>query len=150
MFCRDFADTSIIAEADEGLAGFVVGYRRPVAPDTLFVWQVAVDCLGRGRGLAVAMLVGLLCRPVNRDVRFLETTVTLSNEASQRLFRGLARKLGAACEETRVFAAERFAEKYHEEEVLFRVGPILPSTLKDLQGKLLKKASDYSDLHWQD
>src|SRR5690606_42164986 len=42
--CSDFADTAIAAEDANGqLVGFISGYRPPSRPDTLFVWQVAVD-----------------------------------------------------------------------------------------------------------
>jgi diaminobutyrate acetyltransferase len=49
--CSHFAATSIIAPADVGghaALGFVSGYRIPARPDTLFIWQVAVDAAARG------------------------------------------------------------------------------------------------------
>lgn len=147
LLCRDFANTCIVAEANDGLTGFVCGYRRPASPDTLFVWQVAVGQQGRKRGLGLAMLVGLLGQRGNEDVRYLEATVTPSNEASQRLFRGLARELTTKCEETRAFAAEHFGDGNHEEEILFRMGPICPKNLTDLKSRLLKRRSEYSDFN---
>jgi L-2,4-diaminobutyric acid acetyltransferase len=42
MWCRDFADTSVIAEVGGATAGFVAGYRRPADSATLFVWQIGV------------------------------------------------------------------------------------------------------------
>ncbi|MDX5310866.1 MAG: GNAT family N-acetyltransferase, partial [Rhodococcus sp. (in: high G+C Gram-positive bacteria)] len=60
LWCRDFAATSVVATAgDHEAVGFVSGYRRPEAPDTLFVWQVAVDQDQRGRGVAGRMLDSL-------------------------------------------------------------------------------------------
>jgi L-2,4-diaminobutyric acid acetyltransferase len=56
LWCRDFAATSIVARSGDRLAGFITGYRRPDAPDTLFVWQVAVGPDFRRRGLASRML----------------------------------------------------------------------------------------------
>jgi L-2,4-diaminobutyric acid acetyltransferase len=142
LLCRDFADSCIVAEANEGLAGFVCGYRRPTSPETLFVWQVAVGAPGRRRGLGLAMLVGLLGRSANRDVRFVEATVAPSNAASQRLFRRLARELETECRETPAFGAEQFGDEGHEEEVLFRIGPINPENLSGLHRRLLKKRSE--------
>src|SRR6187397_2567124 len=43
LWCRDFSATSIVAEDAGRVVGFVTGYIRQDAPDTLFVWQVAVD-----------------------------------------------------------------------------------------------------------
>jgi len=58
--CSDFADTAIAAENAQGeLVGFISGYRPPARPDTLFVWQVAVDSSMRGQGLALRMLLAL-------------------------------------------------------------------------------------------
>ncbi|MDX9972975.1 MAG: diaminobutyrate acetyltransferase [FCB group bacterium] len=146
LLCRDFHDTCIVAEADNGLAGFVCGYRRPASPDTVFVWQVAVGPCGRKRGLGVTMLVALLAGEANRDLRYLEATVTPSNEASQRLFRKLARELQTGCEETPGIAAHCFGDGQHEEEVLFRVGPTNPAILSEARLRLLKTRSEYSDI----
>src|SRR5690606_16004247 len=41
--CSRFAQTAVAAEMNGELVGFVSGYRLPQQPDTLFVWQVAVD-----------------------------------------------------------------------------------------------------------
>lgn len=69
-------------------------------------------------------MIELLRRLESRGVRFLEATVTPSNEASAAPFRGVARRLEAPCEERTLFGRELFpAGDDHEEEVLFRVGP---------------------------
>src|SRR6185312_3847202 len=53
LWCRDFAATSVVArDAEGGPVGFITGYIRPDRPETLVVWQVAVDQAWRGRGLA--------------------------------------------------------------------------------------------------
>src|SRR5690625_3800310 len=56
MWCRDFADTSIVARRDGELAGFVTGFIRPSAPAALMVWQVATAAKFRGQGIAATML----------------------------------------------------------------------------------------------
>lgn len=69
LWCRDFAGTSVVARGEDGgPIGFVTGYVRPERPQTLVVWQVAVDDEHRGRGLAGAMLDGLTDRVAEREI----------------------------------------------------------------------------------
>ncbi|MCU1608244.1 MAG: ectA, partial [Pseudonocardiales bacterium] len=56
LWCRDFAGTSVVAKVDGNVVGFVTGFLRPQATDTVMVWQVAVDARHRGRYLASRML----------------------------------------------------------------------------------------------
>lgn len=126
MWCRDYAATSVVARGEDGTpVGFITGYRRPQDPHTLFVWQVAVDSSQRGRGLAAAMLDGLVGR-VSRelDVRALETTVTPDNVPSNRLFTSFAERHGADARRTVLFDTEVFPEDGHEPEVLYRIAPV--------------------------
>src|SRR5690554_4318868 len=75
--CTDFSATSIAADNPEGeLVGFISGYRPPSRPDTLFIWQVAVDDRMRGQGLASSMLLELIRRTADAGVRWLETTIS--------------------------------------------------------------------------
>ena len=123
LLCAHFPDTCIVAVERRALAGFVVGYRPPRAPDTMFVWQVAVAGPARGRGLGTDMIVQLLDREELADARFLEATVTPSNDASHRLFQAAARRLGAPFDVRPFFAADLFGEAEHEPEDLYRIGP---------------------------
>ena len=122
--CSDFADTAIAAEDAQGqLVGFISGYRPPSRPDTLFVWQVAVDASMRGQGLALRMLLALTERVASQGVRFLETTISPDNGASQALFKKAFAQLGADYSTRTLFSrTEHFAGK-HEDEVLYRAGP---------------------------
>ncbi|MFV0454374.1 MAG: diaminobutyrate acetyltransferase [Pseudomonas sp.] len=122
--CSDFADTAIAAEDAQGqLVGFISGYRPPSRPDTLFVWQVAVDASMRGQGLALRMLMALTERVSRQGVRFMETTISPDNAASQALFKKAFAQLGADYGTRTLFSrAEHFAGK-HEDEVLYRAGP---------------------------
>lgn len=123
MVCRDFARTSAVARASGSVVGFVAAYRRPEAPDTLFVWQVAVADDWRGHGLARRMIDDVLGRDL--AFRYLEATVTPTNAASLRLFRSFARADGARCEEVELFGVGDFPpDSDHEAEVLLRVGPL--------------------------
>jgi L-2,4-diaminobutyric acid acetyltransferase len=127
LWCRDFADTSVIAEIDGATVGSIIGYRPPTEPDTLFVWQVAVDGAWRRQRLAIAMLDHLRDRLAPR-VRFVEASVTPSNEASASLFRSLAASSGAELASEELFARSAFPpERPHDPEVLVRVGPFRDS-----------------------
>lgn len=119
LWCHDFADTSVVARVGDEVVGFVIGYRRPQAPDTLVVWQVAVDAGQRGRGTAGALLDSLVQRTGTRRV---ETTITPDNDASIALFRSLAGRWGAEMSVAGEFDAQEFPDD-HETEVLYRIGP---------------------------
>jgi diaminobutyrate acetyltransferase len=123
LWCRDFANTSVVARADEQVVGFVTGYTRPDAPMVLFVWQVAVDPAWRGEGVAAGMLDALLGRVRGRGVSHLETTITPENVASHRLFRGLATRLEAAVDDGSVLFEMSVFPDGHEAEQLIRLGP---------------------------
>lgn len=92
LFAHHFSQTCLIAEADGKLAAFVTGYREPEHPESLFVWQVAVDSDFRGHGLAKKLLLELIART---DPDRIEATITPDNDASQGLFRSLAKALDA-------------------------------------------------------
>lgn len=124
------AGTSVVAEKDDALVGFISAYVLPADPETVFVWQVGVAPAGRGHGLATRMLVDVLKRPACADVHYLDTTIGPTNEASQALFRGLARRLGADIQDNELFSSELFdafdagePHEPHEPEHLFRIGP---------------------------
>lgn len=124
LVAEHFAPTSVVAELDGECVGFIAAYCPPHKDETVFVWQVGVAEAGRGRGIATRMLVDILERPACSHVRYLETTVGPSNDASAALFRGLARRLHTQVSETELFDRELFPEpEAHEPEILFRIGP---------------------------
>jgi L-2,4-diaminobutyric acid acetyltransferase len=118
-----FANTCVVVEDREGVAGFVSGFISPQQPDCLFIWQVAVRPRMRGQGLAGRMLRWILSQPDCSQVQFLETTVTPDNTPSRRLFQSFATKLGTECRIRTLFEASLFPEGGHEPEELFRIGP---------------------------
>ena len=125
LLCHHFRETCVVAEQEGELRGFVVGYRPPKEPDTIFVWQIAVSSKARGQGLGKRLLEQLLAAQPEGSVRYLTSTVTPDNEPSARLFRSYAEKLGVPCEESKLFGAEAFGkDQHHEEEHLFRIGPL--------------------------
>ncbi len=121
--CSHFAGTSIAAEMWGKLAGFVSGYLIPGRNNTLFVWQVAVGEQARGKGLATLMIDLILRGDACEQVKYLETTITESNEASWALFRSIARKRHARFETEVLFESEAHFQQKHDSEVLVRIGP---------------------------
>lgn len=126
MAGKYFSATSVVAEWEGELVGFVTAFRLPDEPDTVFVWQIGVSRTHRGKGIGSKMLNELLAREVCQEVRYLEATVTAGNEPSKALFRGLATAFGTACEVKECFPEALFpaSEQQHEAEWTYRIGPL--------------------------
>ena len=120
LWCRDFAETSVVAYVDGQPAGFITAYRRPQHPDTLMVWQVAVNADFRGRKIAGSMLDQLVKR--TRAQR-LETTITDDNAASHRLFTSLAERHGATCQRSPLITTDMYPDD-HDTEYLYEIAPL--------------------------
>lgn len=121
--CTHFAHTSVAATLDNALVGFISGYIIPEQHNTLFIWQVAVSDKARGQGLARRMLENILARPICKDVHYLETTITESNQASWALFNSLAKKLNTELKPSLMFDREQHFAGEHTSEMLARIGP---------------------------
>ena len=124
--CTHFAATSALAEAADGVAAWVSGYIPPEQPDCLFVWQVAVAPEARGQGLGRKLIREILDRPACRAVNTVITSITPGNDASWRLFKGLARDLEAPMTESLWFAKDRHFAGRHDCEHLVEIGPFGP------------------------
>jgi len=124
LLCSHFANTCAVVESDGVVQAFISAYIPPEQPETLFVWQVAVDVSLRGHGVASRLIAHLLERSNLSHIRFVEATVNPSNDASRNLFRSLARKSSCEMDEEMMFPVEVFGGDAHEAEILLRVGPI--------------------------
>ncbi len=124
MMCDYFKETCVVVKKEKKLVGFITAFIPPEKQDTIFIWQVGVDSSQRGKGIASKMLAELLKRPACKNVKYLEATVTPSNQASQSLFRGLARKKHTECAVKACYSTTLFPTSDHEEELLFRIGPL--------------------------
>lgn len=123
--CSHFADTAVAAELDGELVGFISGFVPPAKPDTLFVWQVAVDASMRGQGLGWKMLNELVERT---GATYMETTVTPDNAASWGMFRSFARSRDAECKDCGpLFERDQHFGGEHDSEHLARLGPFKPN-----------------------
>ncbi|MFT5118664.1 MAG: L-2,4-diaminobutyric acid acetyltransferase [Kiritimatiellia bacterium] len=108
---------------NDEVAGFISGYIIPERPDTLFIWQVAVAEQARGLGLASRMLAGILARPGQKNVSYLETTITEDNKPSWALFKRLAKTLSADFNSSQWMDKEAHFEGLNDSESLVRIGP---------------------------
>lgn len=120
-----FSATSVAAEMEGSLVGFISGYIVPDRTDTLFVWQVAVSPSARGVGLASRMLSEILSRPSSSAVEYLETTITEDNQASWALFESLAKKLSVNLQRSDWMDKEVHFSGLHDSETLVRIGPFI-------------------------
>lgn len=122
LSCWHFQESCLVAVDEQTLVGFVTGYRPPASPEDLFLWQVAVDARYRRRGIARMLVEALVsaCEP-----RFVEATVTTTNDASRALLRTWAERRGAPFHEQPFLGSELFPDD-HESEHLVRIGPLPP------------------------
>lgn len=121
--CSHFGETAIIAKHDGAAVGFVSGYRIPNRPECLFIWQIVVDSAARGQGLAARLLNAQLQSEACAGVRFIETTITQSNEASRAVFKKFANAHRVSLEEAPLFDKDRHFDGQHDSEYLIRIGP---------------------------
>jgi len=120
IFCRDFGNTSVIVKGeDDSVYGYISAYIRSEKPDTLFVWQVAVDEKARGHRLAVKMIDWILNSQSCKNVKYIETTVSPSNESSRKMFCKFAENRNSTITESEFLGSGAFGEDSHEEEILF-------------------------------
>lgn len=136
LVCTHFSTTSVVASVGNDLAGVVTAYIPPQQPNTLFVWQVAVDTAAQGRGLASRMLNHILDRDNTRHIKTVETTVTAGNIASRAMFISLARRFNAVISESVMFDQARHFLNLHDSEHKLRIGPLIKT------GPLIKAAND--------
>ncbi|MCI0508936.1 MULTISPECIES: diaminobutyrate acetyltransferase [Chromohalobacter] len=129
LLATQFRDTCAVATDEEGeIVGFVSGYVKRNAPDTYFLWQVAVGEKARGTGLARRLVEAVLMRSGMSDVRHLETTITPDNEASWGLFKRLADRWQAPLNSREYFSTGQLGGE-HDPENLVRIGPFEPQRI---------------------
>lgn len=125
--CGHFSTTSVAAEMNGEIVGFISGYIKPGQENTLFIWQVAVDERARGQGLASKMLMHILQRAQCQQVSHLETTITEDNEGSWALFKRFAKTLSADLQSSIFLDKQIHFDGAHDSESLVRIGPFTHS-----------------------
>ncbi len=129
--CGHFATTSVAAELDGELVGFISGYLNPQKPNTLFIWQVAVSEAARGCGLARRMLTFIVGQQACNDVTHMETTITADNGASWALFKSFASSVDAPYEHAVWLDKDEHFQGLHDSEELLRIGPFDSKVCRD-------------------
>lgn len=117
LLAEHFSKTCAVAECNKNLVGFVTAYRLPEDPSKLFVWQIAVDPVMRGQGLAMRMLKDLVQRDWFKQITQLQCTISPSNKASNGLFAKLAQEFGAMLRVEPYLTEQQLGEG-HEDEPL--------------------------------
>lgn len=123
MMCEYFNETCTVAKIDEEVVGFIVGFIPPKKPDTFFIWQIGIDESQQATGLALD-LIKRVVRNSEEHVQYVEATVTPSNRASQSVLQKLARNQKTEFNVFDCFSKHHFPNDNHDEEKLYRVGPI--------------------------
>lgn len=147
--CTHFRDTSVAAVVNNELVGFVTAYVPPSEPATLFIWQLAVNELHRGTGLARKMINWLVSRPGLNKLTQLSATLAPDNCASRGLFESLAYEWGAALDR-RLMDQPETCSVSRKDEYEFRIAP-LPNRepVKDIAYHLdMLKAGFRNPLSW--
>jgi L-2,4-diaminobutyric acid acetyltransferase len=121
LLARDFADTCLVALDGECVIAFSSGYVPPNRPDTFFSWEVVVDKDYRGNGLQKKLLLKQLRLT---KAKYFEGTINPSNEASEKNFLEIARILNAEVSKSVLFSEADFDNDGHEDEILYRIGPV--------------------------
>ena len=114
-----FADTCVVAEKNGEIVGFISGYIRPDKADELFVWQMVVAEAGRGHGIAKGLVRKLLKQSMafnKQPLQTLSCTIGPSNQASQGVFKSLAKAFGLNIRSEAFLTEAHFAGQEHEAE----------------------------------
>ncbi|MFV2197088.1 diaminobutyrate acetyltransferase [Nocardiopsis sp. LOL_012] len=125
IWFRDFAATSVVAELDGEVIGFLTGYRRPDAPETYFVWQEAVRPRHGIPFLGVKLFDHAVGEQLLNGARYVEATVSEENTPIVMVLKRFAKRWSAPTHKSVLFSSADFGGGHHE-ETLYRIGPVLP------------------------
>ncbi|QOG13148.1 diaminobutyrate acetyltransferase [Arcobacter sp. FWKO B] len=117
-----FSDTCLIAKHNYKVIGFVSGFIHPKDENIFFVWQVAVDSSYRGQNIAFKMLKELFSKDTLSNIKYIHTTISPSNIASQKVFEKFANEFEFD-KEISIFATKEDFDDAHEDELLYMMKP---------------------------
>lgn len=119
-----FNETCSVATYEDEIIGFVSGYLVPNEEEKLFIWQVAVSSKFRGQNLAMQIIMDIFNRNNSiKEIKYILSTVSPSNESSQKVFEKIAKHLDTKIENKTLFSLDDFIDA-HEIEVQYLIGPI--------------------------
>jgi L-2,4-diaminobutyric acid acetyltransferase len=125
IWFRDFSRTSMVAELDGEVIGFLSGYRRPERPDTYFVWQEAVRPRHGIPFLGVKLFDHAVEQELLTGARYVEATVSEANTPIVMVLKRFAKRWNADVDKSVLFSGADFGDGHHE-ETLYRIGPVAP------------------------
>ena len=132
LLCTHYPDTCVVGRAGREVVSFLSAYYPPKKLNTLFIWQIAVERQLQGSGVAYEMVKHLLYRQSTRPIKYIEATVTPSNEKSLAFFQKLAEKLDVSHSQKTFFTEKDFSRDDHEAETLITLGPIMTEKMQKL------------------
>ncbi|RAP39003.1 hypothetical protein DID80_01330 [Candidatus Marinamargulisbacteria bacterium SCGC AAA071-K20] len=119
-----FSQSSVVVEDKETkqIIGFISGYIVPNRDEkTLFLWEIGVREGFHGNGLYVRMVHHLLNRlnPI-----WVDATASPSNDSSVKRLVVISKDINSPLSTSVLFEKKSFGKTAHEDEVLYRIGPI--------------------------
>lgn len=129
LLCHEFSKTCVVAEYDSNIVGFLSAFVSPKRSDTLFVWQAAVAEHYQNKGVAQELMARSLSQ-AGPFIRYVNATVTPSNNASLNFLHKFAKSLNALITKNPLFPTSVLGDG-HEPEDLVCIGPI-PEQVKEV------------------
>lgn len=86
IMLRYFGNSCFVAEFNNEIVGFVMGFRSQVDNDKFFLWQIGVFSYHRGKEIGKMLLDEFEKVAKNIGCKRIEVTVDLENTPSQKLF----------------------------------------------------------------
>jgi L-2,4-diaminobutyric acid acetyltransferase len=119
-----FRQSSVVVEdkKTKEIVGFISGYIVPDRDEkTLFFWEIGVKEGFHGNNLYLRMAHHLINRITPQ---FIEATVNPSNRSSVRRLSIISKDIRSEISSSVLFEKKCFGTTNHEEELLYRIGPI--------------------------
>lgn len=140
-----FRETSVLAELDGQLLGWISAYILPYDPQTLFIWTVEVVEADRDVGISALMLGYLMRQEACAGVTRVQTVISCDEDRPWELFRRFARWQHSRMNVQPYFTQALTPHKRHENENLVTI--CLPeSTRSGVKTAMPTEASDLSTL----
>jgi L-2,4-diaminobutyric acid acetyltransferase len=131
LICEHFSDTSIVTTIDTGeIVGFISAYFPPKKSNTLFLWEIAVKEGFHGNGLYLQMVEELY--KCNCPM-YVEATVNPSNTSFIKRLKQLSEIFTCDFTTYTLFPSDHFGKQDHEDEVLYRIGPVQKNDSESLK-----------------
>lgn len=86
ILLRYFGNSCFIAEKDEDIIGFVMGFKSQDDKNIFFIWQIGVDSDFQGQRIGSTLLKKVEKKAEEMNCKRIELTVDPENIPSQRLF----------------------------------------------------------------